>query len=149
MSRLLMPLVFLAVASIGTPRDTGVQVGTTDREAVAAAHERWFAGLLGRYDVLSDVLASDVTLRFPGGNEMPRTQFLSLLETKQLFYDSAEHHETEIRVYADAGVVTGKSTLQLRLRGNPSSERLAYTAVYIRITNKWTLVAWQSTIARR
>jgi hypothetical protein len=39
--------------------------GQADRETVAAAHDRWFAGILGRYDVLADVLAPDVTLRFP------------------------------------------------------------------------------------
>lgn len=149
MSRVLLAWILLAVASTGASPATEPQIGAADRDAVAAAHDRWFAGILGKYDVLSDVLAPDVTLRFPAGNQMPRAQFLSLLETKQLFYDAAEHHETDIRVYGDAGVVTGKSTLQLRLRGTASSERLAYTAVYIRAERKWTLVAWQSTVAQR
>ena len=145
MARALLAWTVIALTSTGTVLTTDSQSAATDRDAVATAHGRWFAGILGTYDVLSDVLAPDVTLRFPGGNQMPRAQFLNLLETKQLFYDAAEHHETEIRVYGDAGVVTGKSTLRFRLKGNADSERLAYTAVYVRTKGNWTLVAWQST----
>lgn len=145
MSRRLALLVVLALTSVAHSSEVGLGVGQTDHEAVAAAHDRWFAGILGRYDVLADLLAPDVTLRFPGGNQMPRSEFLGLLEAKQLFYDSANHHEKEIRVYGDAAVVTGKSTLRYRLRGNAGSELLAYTAVYVRANAKWSLVAWQST----
>ena len=141
--------ILLASMMFGPLRTTAAQLGPADREAVAAAHGRWFAGLLGSYDMLSDVLAPEVSLRFPGGNQMERTRFLSLLQTKEVVYDSADHHATEIRVYGDAGVVTGTSTLQLRIRGTAISERLAYTAVYVRSNSKWTLVAWQSTLVKQ
>jgi hypothetical protein len=142
--------VVLSFLSLGCAlaSNTPAEPNQADSEAVAAAHSRWFAGLLGRYDVLSDVLAQEVTLRFPGGNQMPRAEFLSLLQTTDLVYDSAEHHATEIRVYGGTGVVTGSSTLELRYKGAAQSERLAYTAVYVRSNSKWTLVAWQSTVVQ-
>lgn len=125
-------------------------VGLTSAEVesaeVRSAHERWFSGLIGDRAVLSEVLAADVTLRFPGGNQVPRNEFLRLLESGELAYDSATHSETEFRVYGNTGVVTGRSTLAHRFQGNASSERLAYTAVYIRTSEHWKMVAWQSTI---
>jgi len=120
--------------------------GTAGSAGIRAAHDRWFAGILGDRARLSDVLAPDVTLRFPGGNQVTRTQFLTLLQTGQLLYDAAEHQETNIRIYGDAGVVTGRSMLRFRFQGKAESERLAYTAVYVRTSGRWTLVAWQSTI---
>jgi len=126
----------LLAASADTPPQQASHAAQKDaqtpREAVAAAHARWLAGILGRYDVLAEVLAPDVSLRFPGGSQWSRSSYLNLLETKQAFYDSADHHEMEVRVYGDAAVVTGKSTLQGRFKANAFSERLAYTAVYIR-----------------
>lgn len=121
-----------------------------DAAAVAAAHNQWFASLLAE-DVpsLDTLLAPDVTLRFPGGNEMPRSRFLDLLQTGQLCYDSAEHEESHMRLYGRTGIVTGGSTLTYRFRDHTGSERLAYTAVYIQTGARWMLVAWQSTIAQQ
>jgi ketosteroid isomerase-like protein len=144
MSRLPWAIAVVAVTFVSAEA-LGPQARQSDREAVTAAHARWFTGILGRYDVLADVLAPDVTLRFPGGNQASRREFLDLLETKQLSYGSADHHETEVRVYGDAAIVTGRSTLQFRLKGNAGSEHLAYTAVYVRAGGKRSLVAWQST----
>jgi hypothetical protein len=135
----------LAVVMLIWPHMIRVYGSATDNAAVSAAHASWFAGILGDRVVLNEVLAQDVTLRFPSGTEMPRSRFLSLLESGELAYDSAQHQETKIRLYGDTGIVTGRSTLRYRYQGKADSERLAYTAVYVRTSGRWVLVAWQST----
>ena len=125
----------------------GAQASTADSVAVSQAHERWFRGLLAEdTTVLSTVVAPDVTLGFPGGNVMPRKDFLGYLQSGQLFYDSADHHDLRIRVYGAAAVVHGRSTLTYRFQKAAGSERLAYTATYIRSGGEWRMVAWQSTM---
>ncbi len=139
----LVPLAGSGQTPAGAPADTA---GETD---VRAAHARWFAGILGDRAVLEQVLAPDVTLRFPGGNNMPREGFVGLLRSGELSYLSADHRDTTVRVYGDAAVVTGATTLGYRLGSKTDSERLAYTAVYVRRQGIWVLVAWQSTNDRQ
>lgn len=123
---------------------------SADSIAVHKAHTQWFDGLLAEDTTkLSTVLSPDVTLAFPGGNTVPRQDFLGYLRSGQLFYDTADHHYLRIRVYAGAAVVNGNSTLDYRLQGKAGSERLTYTATYILTGDKWRMVAWQSTVPGR
>ena len=118
-------------------------------QAVRKSHAAWFDALLAEdIATLEQLLARDVTLAFPGGNLMPRAEFLLNLKSGELFYDTAEHEETSVRTYGAAGIVTGRSTLGYRFKGKPGVERLRYTAVYVRTDTTWRLMAWHSTIRR-
>ena len=110
------------------------------------AHNAWFEGLLAEDTIiLNRVLSDDVTLGFPGGNVMPRATFLSFLQSGELFYDTAYHEAVEFRTYGNAAIVTGRSNLAYRFKGDKGFERLSYTAVYVRTNGAWKMVAWQST----
>lgn len=114
---------------------------------VREIHNQWFEGLLNEDAVLLDsILSSDVTLSFPGGDVMPRSQFLAYLGGGELLYDTADHHALSVRIYGDAAVVNGKSTLSLRWIGESSTESLTYTATYVVGESGWHMVAWQSTV---
>ena len=76
---------------------------------------------------------------------MPRPEFLSYLKVGELYYDTAEHEDTLVRVYGTTGVVTGRSNLAYRFKGKAGFERLRYTAVYAGTDGQWRLVAWHST----
>jgi hypothetical protein len=132
-----------------TSSESGQSQSLPDSVAVHRAHSQWFDAILAEDTAaLSAILSPDVTLAFPAGNTMPRAAFLAYLQSGQLVYDSAQHHELRIRVYDAAAIATGKSTLGYRFKGTAGSERLAYTAVYVRSRSGWRMVAWQSTIAR-
>ena len=144
----LSPILRLACVFIGISSSLGAQRAASDSIAVVNAHQQWFRGLLTHDTLaLSAVLAPDVTLAFPGGNTMPRADFLGYLQGGQLFYDSANHEDLRVRVYSSAAVVTGRSTLAYRFQGSAGSERLAYTATYVRSASGWRMVAWQSTVS--
>jgi ketosteroid isomerase-like protein len=109
-------------------------------------HNAWFEGLLAEdTKILNKVLSDEVTLGFPGGNAMPRAEFLSLLQSGELFYDTAEHESVGFRVYGNTAVATGRSNLTYRYKGTKDFERLSYTAVYAKTNGEWKMVAWQST----
>lgn len=110
------------------------------------AHNAWFEGLLAEdTKILNKVLSEEVTLGFPGGNVMPRAEFLSLLQAGELFYDTAEHESVGFRIYGNTAIATGRSNLTYRYKGAKDFERLSYTAVYVRTNGEWKMVAWQST----
>ena len=79
---------------------------------------------------------------------MPREEFLNYLRGGELFYDSAEHHALQIRVYGDTAIFHGRVTLFFRFQDTSRPEHLTYTAVYVRVADGWQLVAWQSTEKR-
>jgi ketosteroid isomerase-like protein len=137
-------VIILVVMSTVVPAQ---ETSTKAEQAIRKTHNAWFNALL-KEDVtsLDSLLSGDVTLSFPGGNLMPRMEFLSYFKAGELFYDSAQHVNSMIRVYGETGIVTGQSNLAFRFKGNAGSERLRYTAVYIRKDGRWLLTAWQSTI---
>jgi ketosteroid isomerase-like protein len=114
---------------------------------VREVHNQFFDGMLKEDTALLDrILSSDVTFGFPGGNIMARADFLALLSGGELFYDSADHHSLQARIYGDAAVVNGKSTLAYRFQGESMTESLTYTATYVMNESSWQLAAWQSTV---
>ncbi len=118
-------------------------------QAIRNAHSAWFDALLGEDAAALDrLLVDDVTLAFPGGNLMPKPEFLSYLKAGELYYDTAEHEDVLVRVYGTTGVVTGRSNLAYRFKGEAGFERLRYTAVYAGMDAQWRLVAWHSTMRR-
>ncbi len=92
---------------------------------------------------MSEVLSEDVTLGFVD-YVMPRARLLSLLQSGELVYDTAEHETVGFRIYGNAAVVTGRSNLAYRFKGNEDFECLSYTAVYMSTDGVWKMVAWQS-----
>ena len=122
---------------------------TSDSVAVCKVHDAWFEGLLSEdTTIVSRVLSPDVTLGFPGGNDMPRDNFLNFLQGGELFYDTADHQGLQVRVYGDAAIITGKTTFLYRFQGVSNSESLTYTAMYVRRGKSWQMVGWQSTTPR-
>ena len=116
-------------------------------QAIRKTHNAWFDALLAEDAGALDLLfVDDITLAFPDGSLMPRAEFLSYLKSGELFYDTAEHEDVLVRVYGTTGVVTGRSNLAYRFKGDAGFERLRYTAVYARTEVRWRMVAWHSTM---
>jgi len=137
-------VVTLAVSSAAV---SAQEPSATAEEAIRNAHTAWFDALLSEDTAaLERLLADDVTLAFPGGNLMPRSEFLSYLKAGELYYDTAEHEDSLVRVYGTTGVVTGRSNLAYRFKASAGFERLRYTAVYVDTDGQRRLVAWHSTV---
>jgi hypothetical protein len=115
-------------------------------------HQSWFDGLLEENSqTIDQILSEDITLGFPGGNVMPRQEFIDYLKNGTLFYDSAFHEYSKIRTYGNTGVINGRSNLTLRFKKDNGEffkgiEKLTYTAVYVLDeSSRIKMVAWQST----
>lgn len=115
-------------------------------------HQSWFSGLLNEdSQVIDKILSDDITLGFPRGNIMPRQDFIDALKNGTLYYDSAYHEYSKIRIYGNTGVINGRSNLTVRVKMENGEfykvlEKLTYTAVYVLDkSSKIKMVAWQST----
>lgn len=139
--------VVVVILAVSSAAGLASEPAGKTEQGIRKAHAAWFDGLLAENAAALDrLLAADVTLAFPGGNLMPRAEFLSYLKAGELYYDTAEHEDTLVRVYGTTGVVTGRSNLAYRFKGKAGFERLRYTAVYAGGDGQWRLVAWHSTV---
>ena len=139
-------LIVLLVACEANVQISADEQVRNAENVVREVHDQLFKGFLTEDANLVDrILSADVTLGFPGGYTMPREEFLNYLRGGELFYDSVEHHALQVRVYGDTAIFHGRSTLFVRFQDISSPEHLTYTAVYVRATDGFELVAWQST----
>ena len=117
-----------------------------DECAVRDCHAVWFAGLLEEdIQKLDQVLADDVTLSFPNGSLWEKSDFLDVLRSGELKYNTVDEEEEKIRLYGRVAIVNGMATLQYTYGGESDEERLRYTAVYVRSARDCKMVAWHST----
>jgi hypothetical protein len=115
-------------------------------------HQSWFDGLLEENSqIIDQILSEDITLGFPGGNVMPRQEFIDYLKNGTIFYDSAFHEYSKIRIYGNTGLINGRSNLTFRFKKENGEffkghEKITYTAVYVLDESlRIRMVAWQST----
>ncbi|MFC2165900.1 ester cyclase [Acidobacteriota bacterium] len=145
-----IPLVFLVCFAFNYHYGGEIAKGVTPEKQVPSglknAHDTFFKGILAEdTTILDSVLSDDVTFGFPGGLVVTREMYLSALQSGDLSYDTAEHEAVEFHLHGNTAVVTGRSNLVYRYKGEEDLERLAYTSTYIKSDGVWEMVAWQST----
>jgi hypothetical protein len=142
------------VVFITIPLFTIAQSNSDAKEKLMAIHRSWFKGLLSEDTVvINQVLSEDVTLGFPDGNTLSKEEFINYLGEGILFYDSAFHEYSKVRVYRNVGLINGRSNLAFRFKMEDGeylklTERLTYIAVYL-FDDSIKMIAWQSTIRPR
>jgi ketosteroid isomerase-like protein len=132
-----------AVALAGTAL---AQPAVDPGKEVREANIRRFAAMVRADSAeLDRLLADDLTYVHSTGELNDRTQFLASISSKTTQYRSIEPGETDVRVYGDTAVVTGRAAMKVTAKGQDLSFVLQYTAVYVRREGLWKLAAWQST----
>jgi len=125
----------------------GAQVSAGAAEqAVGQLHNESFQAIL-RADaaVLERVWADDYSLTNPGGNVMEKAGFIGALKSGDLKFETLDLSDTNVRVYGDAAVVTGRATVKAKGDNQDISEQVRYTSVYVKRQGRWQAVAMQTT----
>jgi hypothetical protein len=120
------------------------------KEIVKKAHYAFINGILSEdYQLVSEILADEVTLGTPGGGFVTKQGYVSALKSGTLLYDSSANHSFNVRIYGMIGVVTGNVDLAFRYKDESNGwfrmlEHLTFTAVYAMNKKSARMVAWQS-----
>ena len=105
-----------------------------DREisvATWAGDEMWF----------EENLADDYVLITPSGTVRNKRDVIRELATPGLKMEPFDPFDVQIRIYGDAGVVTGRIVQKFTLGGVRYANDLRYTDIYVRRKGRWTLVS--------
>ena len=94
---------------------------------------------------LERVLSDDLIYTHSSGRVESKEQFLSALRSGEIKYEAMDHEDVEVKVYGDTAVLTGRSEVKLKSKGEDRSFPIRFTLVYAKQEGQWRMVAWQST----
>ena len=95
---------------------------------------------------LDRIWAEEYRFTAPNGVVVNKRQYLALLESKGLTYESLQLGECVVRVYGNVAVLSARPTFKGRLGVHPLEGTDAYQTVYVNRNGVWQQV---STLATR
>ena len=141
-------LLLLALAAPGGARPKEPAATTPEVELLQTEQRRYRAMVDADAPALEALLAAELRFTHANGKVQTRADLLGSLASGALDYLSIRTRDEAVRLYGDAGVVSGAADIEVRADGGPRQAlRLLFTAVYAKQGGGWRLVAYQSTRA--
>jgi ketosteroid isomerase-like protein len=127
------------------PRDSPQRYDAAEREIHEVEERRVKAFLDNDAAALGEIFSDDLTYAHSDGRIDTKEKFLAALKGGVLRYRSITRDDERIRLYGATAVVNGATTVRLTFKGARRTLRLRYTGVYVMQSERWQMVAWQTT----
>jgi hypothetical protein len=98
-------------------------------------------------ELLDSLLDHDLIFTHASAKLDTKESFMNSLKSGNLVYKSIDLEDVEVRMHESAGIVTGKSLLDIHVRGEDRKLQLRFTTVWLEKSDGWKVVAYQSTRA--
>jgi ketosteroid isomerase-like protein len=85
--------------------------------------------------------ADDYRFTNERGDVITKAQLMEVIQSGALKYESVVNDDIDVRVYGDAAVMTGNTSVQWQFGGQGLSGRYRFTEVYVNGGNGWQAVA--------
>jgi ketosteroid isomerase-like protein len=136
-------LVLLAAIALSA-RAADPATDSASVQQIKDLEQRWLDGLKKPDSgALETILADDFTLTGPDGKVVGKDQFIQGLKDGGLKIDSIDNSDIKIRVYGEAAVAVGKTSIKGNIGGNDITGDYAFTDTFIHKDGKWQEVAGQ------
>lgn len=122
------------------PEPTGAEaevLHADDRRFEAMRKEDWPA--------LEAALADDLVYVHSTARLESKAEHVANLRAGRPHYRGIAPRERRARVHGNVGIVNGVSEMQVERDGKPQRFTVRYLAVYARASDRWRMIAWQST----
>ena len=116
-----------------------------EHEVRTAERQRFDAMLKQDVAALDTLLDEDLTYVHTDGEMQSKPEFIDLIRSRRLVYESIEPSDMHVRVYEGIAIVTGRSQMRVRSAGGVSSFGIRFTEAYVRREGRWLLTGWQAT----
>lgn len=141
---IIVVLVTIAAASIAAGQCAKMGKMTHGNAAVEGIKrlevERNKALVAGDVAALDRLYSDDYTSAV-GSTFRNKPEVLADLKSGALKLEASSNDETNVRVYGNTAVVTGKSTAKVHDRGADTSGQAYFTRVYVNQNGRWRIVA--------
>lgn len=95
----------------------------------------------GDAQTLRKDLDATFTLTNSHGEVSDFAQNIAEVATREPRYEVFRNHEQQVRLYGDAAIVTGVTTVRGRSKGEPFAADFQFTDTYVRRQGHWRLAA--------
>src|SRR5262245_13375198 len=94
---------------------------------------------------LDRILADEYLFTNPAGLFVNKTEYLEGARADTATYESVANHDQVVRIYGDAAVVAGSTTVKGRYEGQEIGGRFRFTHMFVKRDDKWQCIATQLT----
>jgi ketosteroid isomerase-like protein len=115
-------------------------------EEVKRLNRQWMESYV-RSDIafLEQHLADDYMSTFPDGTILDKTGEIAALKSGDISLAEMTPSEMNVRTYGEAAVITGRSVIKAKVKGQDVSGEYRFTDVWVKQDNRWMAVASQVT----
>jgi ketosteroid isomerase-like protein len=85
------------------------------------------------------------TSTFPDGTVLDKKGEIESLKSGDIALTEMTPSEMNVRMYGEAAVITGRSTIKAKVKGQEVSGEYRFTDVWVKRSNRWLAVASQVT----
>ena len=142
--RFFLALLVFAAASIASGQKQSEQIhprSSVDQVIREVDHERIQAQIGADLKALDHIYADDFIGIGPSGTVRTKTQVLADFTSGDLKFESITTDDVQVRVYGDAAVETGRSTMIGQDKGKTVPRDNRFTRVWIKQQGRWRLVS--------
>jgi ketosteroid isomerase-like protein len=90
---------------------------------------------------LDRLLADDFIFTNPAGLFADKAEYLEGAKADTAVYESVNNYDIVVRVYGDAGVVAGSTTVKGRYDGREIGGRFRFTDMFVKRQGRWQCIA--------
>ena len=120
-------------------------IASQSTEPLSIQQKRFEAMVETDVSTLKSLIAEDLTYTHTNGETESKAGLLLIIEAGTFKYESIQTTSTNVRIYGDTGVITGKAKIKLLAYGMPMSLYVSFIEVQVKSGGQWQLVAWQTT----
>ena len=118
---------------------------TARTEELTKLNQQWTdAYASGDAEFLERILSDDYVDTFPDGTVLDKKSEIEAVKSGAVAFTETPA-ELSVRVYGDAAVIAGRSTIDARLKGQNVSGEFRFTHTWIKRGDGWQVVASQVT----
>jgi ketosteroid isomerase-like protein len=115
-------------------------------EEAKSLNRQWMESYVKRDTAfLEQYLADDYVSTFPDGTVLDKKSEIESLKSGDIALTAMTPREMTVRTYGKAAVITGRSTITARVKGQEVSGDYRFTDVWVKHDNRWLAVASQVT----
>ena len=115
-------------------------------EAIETLQRQWVAAYTERDTGLLNLYMSDDYIGiYPDGSVHDKKSEIEAIASETVVITAMEPNEITVRVYGNAAVNTGQSSVKVRVGGQDMSAELRFTSVWVKKGLQWQAVAHQVT----
>jgi ketosteroid isomerase-like protein len=143
--------VFLSLTIFGLAQDsTHPNSARVEEGQILALENAWNQAEL-QHDpaALKLILADDFVITEPDGTIQNRQQHFDFMKDKSYHYDLLVSEDFRIKVYGDAGIVTGTYHEKAKYKGKQFDRRGRFTDTWVKSNGSWRCVASHDSLPAR